>query len=65
VGWRVIEAHDTAGAARLVKESADVTTAALCPVAAAQTYGLRVIEQHCGDDPNAVTAFYAVTMARG
>ncbi len=60
VGWQVIEAHDTAGAARLVREGDDLATAALCPAAAAQAYGLRVVEPSCGDDPAAVTRFFAV-----
>ena len=61
VGWQVIEAHDTAGAARLVSEGDDLATAALCPAAAAVTYGLRVVDASCGDDPKAVTRFFAVT----
>lgn len=60
VGWQVIEAHDTAGAARLVSERDDLASATLCPAAAATAYGLRVIEANCGDDPAAVTRFFAV-----
>ena len=61
-GWQVVDAHDTAGAARLVSESANLTTAALCPLAAATRYGLQVVNPHCGDDPKAVTRFFRVQL---
>ncbi len=61
-GWQVIDAHDTAGAARLVSEGDDLRLAALCPVAAATTYGLQVVRDHCGDDPNAMTRFFCTQL---
>lgn len=63
VGWSVLPAHDTAGAARLVSEGTDTTIAALCPAGAATKYALNIIEPHCGDDPSARTRFFAVLHA--
>ena len=59
-GWRVATAHDTAGAARLVHESSDLSLAALCPPWAAARYGLKVVFEDCGDDSRAVTRFLCV-----
>src|SRR6185436_3293826 len=37
-GWTIVPCHDTAGAARLVREAGDPTLAALCPLTAARVY---------------------------
>ena len=56
-GWSVISCHDTAGAARLVRESNDPSTAALCPLTAARAYGLEILEPECGDSSRTWTRF--------
>ena len=55
--WQVDPCHDTAGAARLVLEHRDPTTAALCPPGAAVAYGLEVFATGCGDSSRTWTRF--------
>lgn len=59
-GLVVLPCHDTAGAARLVREGGDVEVAALCPPAAAATHGLEVLAADCGDERHTVTRFFLV-----
>ena len=59
VGWEVLPCHDTAGAARLVRERGDFSIAALCPPAAAQHYHLNVFDV-CGDAAQTLTRFVSV-----
>jgi prephenate dehydratase len=56
-GWTVIACHDTAGAARLVREANDPSQAALCPLPAARLYGLEVLHPECGDSQRTWTRF--------
>src|SRR5262249_42371617 len=42
-GYEVLPCHDTAGAARLVREAGDAAVGALCPPSAATTYSLKVV----------------------
>lgn len=57
-GLEVLPCHDTAGAARLVRESGDVSLAALCPPSAARAYQLDTFATHCGDAPYTATRFF-------
>ena len=56
-GWSVIPCHDTAGAARLVREQNDPSFAALCPLPAARVHGLEVLNFDCGDSARTWTRF--------
>ena len=62
-GISAVAYPDTAGAAAAVAELADPGIAALAPPAAAELYGLRVIEEDVSDAAHNVTRF--VTLARG
>jgi prephenate dehydratase len=55
--WQVVPCHDTAGAARLVKEQGSPDLAALCPPQAAERYGLTLAATEVGDSPNTWTRF--------
>ena len=57
-GWQIIPCHDTAGAARMVREQQNPNLAALCPPLAAETYALKVIAQNCGDSSRTWTRFF-------
>lgn len=56
-GWNIVACHDTAGAARLVREANDTGLAALCPLPAARLYGLEVLAPECGDSLRTWTRF--------
>ena len=56
-GWAVVACHDTAGAARMVREANDPSQAALCPLPAARLYGLEVLNPECGDSLRTWTRF--------
>jgi prephenate dehydratase len=56
-GWNVVPCHDTAGSARLVREANDPSQAALCPLPAANVYGLEVFHPECGDSSRTWTRF--------
>lgn len=58
----VVEAFDTAGAAREVSEACDRTRAALAPVAAAEVYGLSILRLDLQDSADNRTRF--VLLAR-
>jgi prephenate dehydratase len=56
-GWAIVPCHDTAGAARMVREENDSSQAALCPLPAARLYGLEVLHPECGDSSRTWTRF--------
>lgn len=56
-GWSVVLCHDTAGAARLVREKDDPSIAALCPLPAALVHGLEILHSNCGDSDRTWTRF--------
>jgi len=56
-GWNVVPCHDTAGAARMVREANDLTQAALCPLPAARVYDLEILHPECGDSSRTWTRF--------
>ncbi|MBX9708637.1 MAG: prephenate dehydratase [Caulobacteraceae bacterium] len=62
LGLDVVEAFDTAGAAREVSELGDRTRAALAPVAAAEVYGLSILRNDVQDSDTNRTRF--VLLAR-
>lgn len=59
-GLAVLPCHDTAGAARLVREGHDPEVAALCPPGAADAWGLELLASDCGDETQTVTRFLLV-----
>ncbi|MBX5236030.1 prephenate dehydratase [Rhizobium sp. NLR4a] len=56
-GWKPVIAGDTAGAAKLVKETGDRSMAALAPRLAADLYGLEIVAENVEDTENNVTRF--------
>jgi len=56
-GYKSVIAADTAGAARQIGETTDVTRAALAPKLAAKIYGLRVLAENVEDEDHNTTRF--------
>src|ERR1700754_3830203 len=56
-GYKAVIAADTAGAARHISETTDITRAALAPKLAAQIYGLKVLAENCEDEDYNTTRF--------
>lgn len=57
MGVEIVEAFDTAGAARSVSQSDDRTRAALAPAAAAEVYGLSILRNDLQDGDDNRTRF--------
>ncbi len=60
-GWKPVVAGDTAGAAKLVKETGDRTMAALAPRLAADLYGLDIVAENVEDTEHNVTRFVVLS----
>jgi prephenate dehydratase len=60
-GWKAVIAGDTAGAAKLVSETADRIMAALSPRLAASLYGLDILEENVEDTETNVTRFVVLS----
>jgi prephenate dehydratase len=56
-GYRAVVAGDTAGAARIISESDDLTRAALAPRFAAEIYGLNILAENVEDAAHNTTRF--------
>jgi prephenate dehydratase len=56
-GYKSVIAADTAGAARHIGETTDVTRAALAPKLAAKIYGLKVLAENVEDEAHNTTRF--------
>jgi prephenate dehydratase len=56
-GYKAVVAADTAGAARTISETTDVTRAALAPALAAKIYGLKVLAENVEDEDHNTTRF--------
>jgi prephenate dehydratase len=56
-GYKSVVAVDTAGAARQISETTDVTRAALAPKLAAKIYGLKVLAENVEDEDHNTTRF--------
>ncbi len=65
LGLDVVEAFDTAGAAREVSELGDRTRAALAPVAAAEVYGLSILRNDLQDSDTNRTRFVLLAREAG
>ena len=55
--YKAVIAADTAGAARTISETSDVTRAALAPKLAAKIYGLKVLAENVEDEDHNTTRF--------
>ncbi len=62
---KMVEAFDTAGAAREVAEAGDRTRAALGPVAAAEVYGLSILRHDLQDSADNRTRFVLLAREAG
>jgi prephenate dehydratase len=60
-GWKPVIAGDTAGSAKLVKETGDRSMAALAPRLAADMYGLEIIAENVEDVENNMTRFVVLS----
>lgn len=60
-GWKPVVAGDTAGAAKLVRETGDRTMAAFAPRLAAELYGLNILEENVEDTETNVTRFVVLS----
>ena len=56
-GYKAVIAADTAGAARHISETDDITRAALAPMLAAKIYGLKVLAENVEDEAHNTTRF--------
>lgn len=65
MGLEIVEAFDTAGAARAVAESGDRTRAAIAPVAAAEVYGLTILRNDLQDSDDNRTRFVLLVREPG
>jgi prephenate dehydratase len=59
--WKPVVAGDTAGAARLVSEEGNRTSAALAPSLAAELYHLDIVAENVEDTDNNVTRFVVLS----
>ena len=60
-GLRPVISGDTAGAAREVAESGDLTQAAISPPLAAETYGLEILAPDVEDEEHNTTRFVVLS----
>ncbi len=60
-GWTPVIAGDTAGAAREIADSVDVTQAAISPPLAAEIYGLEVLATDIEDEEHNTTRFVVLS----
>jgi prephenate dehydratase len=56
-GFKAVIAADTAGAARHIAETSDITRGALAPKLAAKIYGLKVLAENVEDEDHNTTRF--------
>lgn len=59
--WRQVTQSDTAGSAKMVAASGDLSRAALCSARAAQIYGLNILVRGTNDSPHNTTRFVVVS----
>ncbi|EJF91279.1 prephenate dehydratase [Bartonella tamiae] len=62
--WQGIVAGDTAGAAKMIKESGTRSQAALAPKLAADLYGLEIIDHNVEDEAHNITRFVVLSQTK-
>ncbi len=65
LGLKAVVAADTAGSARQVAESGDITRAALAPRLAATVHGLEILAENIEDEDHNTTRFVVLSRERG
>lgn len=65
LGLKSVVAADTAGSARQVSESGDITRAAIAPKLAAEVYGLKILAENVEDEDHNTTRFVVLSRERG
>jgi prephenate dehydratase len=60
-GLRIVEANDTAGAAKDIAENMSAHHAAICHAEAARLYGMKVLEDHIEDNKHNFTRFLVLS----
>ena len=60
-GWKQVPQDDTAGSARMVARSGDITKAAICSERAAELYGLEVLARAINHNTQNTTRFVVVS----
>ena len=60
-GYKPVIAADTAGAARHISETSDITRGALAPKLAAEIYGLQVLAENVEDEAHNTTRFVVLS----
>ncbi|MCZ2158079.1 prephenate dehydratase [Bartonella sp. 220] len=63
-GWIPVTSADTAGAAKLIKNDAKRSQAALAPLIAADLYGLDILEKNVEDSPHNITRFVILSRSQ-
>jgi prephenate dehydratase len=61
LGVKAVVAADTAGSARHISESGDITRAALAPTLAAKIYGLKILQKDVADAAHNTTRFVVLS----
>lgn len=62
--WHIVVAYDTAGAARDLAATSDMTHAVIASAAAAQRYALHTLQTHVADREDNATTFVTIEPAR-
>lgn len=62
-GWKAVPQPDTAGSARMVALSGDITKAAICSARAAEIYGLEILARGINHNSRNTTRFVVVSPA--
>ena len=60
-GWKQVPQADTAGSAKMVADSGDLTRAAICSARAAQLYGLNILARGINHNTHNTTRFVVVS----
>ena len=60
-GWKQMPQADTAGSARMVADSGDLTRAAICSARAAELYGLQILARAINHNSHNTTRFVVVS----
>jgi chorismate mutase/prephenate dehydratase len=59
-GWELVPTYDTAGSAKMLKETGLADAAAVASERAAELYGLKILKREIEDNPNNYTRFFVL-----